>query len=171
MHDTAGRRDLVRRLGATAPAVASAGDASLRAWREEHLAVPGTGRVRFVALPSGDDVAHQMARRVAGDPADARLHVARVNHHLLHREADELYGALVDLFLAFGPAGAGLRARLLDGARQLIGHPRAAMLDRAVANGLTPATPMPPSRHSMLSAGVTGSTEIVRRTSHTETMR
>lgn len=158
-----GRRDLVRRIGGpAAPAAAAAGDSTLRAWREEHLAVPGTGRIRFDPLPSDDDIAHQMARRVAQDPGDARLHVARVNHHVLARDTDGVYAALLDLYLAFGASGAGLRARLLNGARQLIGPQRAAVLDRATATGLAAWTPTPPSTGSMLSRGVTGSTDIVR---------
>ncbi len=159
-----GRRDIVRRIGGpAAPTAAAVGDTTLRAWRAEHLAVPGTGRIRFEPLPSDDDLAHQMARRVAQDPGDARLHVARVNHHVLARDADGVYAALLDLYLAFGTSGAGLRARLLNGARQLIGPQRAAVLDRATATGLTCWTPTPPSPGSMLSRGVTGSTDIVHR--------
>jgi hypothetical protein len=141
------------------------GDTTLRAWRAEHLAVPGTGRIRFDPLPSDDDLAHQMARRVAQDPDDARLHVARVNHHVLARDAEGVYAALLDLYLAFGPSGAGLRSRLLNGARQLIGPQRAAVLDRATATGLAAWTPTPPSAGSMLTRGVTGSTDIIRRRS------
>jgi hypothetical protein len=159
-----GRRDIVRRIGGpAAPAAAAVGDTTLRAWRAEHLAVPGTGRIRFEPLPSDDDVAHQMARRVAQDPDDARLHVARVNHHVLARDADGVYAALLDMYLAFGPSGAGLRARLLNGARQLIGPQRAAVLDRTTGTGLAYRTPTPPSSGSMLSHGVTGSTDIVCR--------
>jgi hypothetical protein len=164
-----GRRDLMRRVGGpAAPAATAASDVTMRAWRAEHLAVPGTGRVRFVPLPSTDDIAHQMARRVAQDPDDARLHVARLNHHLLARDADGAYGALLDLYLAFGSTGGGLRSRLLNGARQLIGPQRAAALDRATASGLAASAPMPASPASMLSRGVTGSTEIVRRRSYRE---
>ena len=67
-----------------------------------------------------DSVAGQLARRVAGDPTDARLHVARVNHHIVEDEPDGIFAALVDVFFAFGDSGAGLRARLLDGARRQI---------------------------------------------------
>jgi hypothetical protein len=164
---TQGRREIVRRIGAAAaPAVTAAGEDALQAWRAEHLAVPGTAHIHFQLLPSDDDLAHQMARRVAQDPDDARVHVARINHHVLHRDPDGTYGALVDLYLAFGPSAAGLRSRLLNGARQLVGQPRAAVLDRATTTGLAPRTPLPPCPQSMLGTGVTGSTDLVRRHAH-----
>jgi hypothetical protein len=164
---TRGRREIVRRIGAAAaPAVTAAGEDALQAWRTEHLAVPGTAHIHFQSLPSDDDVAHQMARRVAQDPDDARVHVARINHHVVHRDADGAYGALVDLYLSFGPSAAGLRARLLNGARQLVGQSRAAVLDRATATGLTPRTPIPPCPQSKLGTRVTGNTDVVRRKAH-----
>jgi len=169
MEEATGTRDIVRRTVATAaPVVNAVGSAALQQWREEHLAVPGTSHIRFEALPSDDDLANQMARRVASDPGDARVHVARVNHHVLERDANAAYAALVDLFLAFEQGGAGLRARLLDGGRQLIGTQRAGALDAAVATGLSPKTPVPPCPGSMLSRGVTGNTDIVRRVAEVE---
>jgi len=161
MADGAGSRDIVRRAGAAAAAVDNA--AGMREqWRAEHLAIPGTGHIHFTALPSEDDVADQLARRVAGDPTDARLHVARVNHHVLANDPDRIFAALVDAFFAFGPTGAGLRARLLNGVRRQIGAERAAFLDGAVSQGLTARSSLPWCPGSMLSNGVTGVTDIVR---------
>ncbi len=163
MDVTAGTRDIVRRTDLSAvAAAAAAADASMAQWRAEHLAVPGTGRIHIDLLPSEDDVTHQLARRVAQDPTDARLHVARVNHHVLILDSDGAYAALVDLYLAFGPSAAGLRTRLLDGARQLIGPERTAALEVHRATGLAVKDPMPVCTGSMLSAGVTGETDIVR---------
>jgi len=161
MGNEAGSRDIVRRAGAPAM-VADTSSGQREQWRAEHLAIPGTGHIHFTALPSEDDVADQLARRVAGDPTDARLHVARVNHHVLALDADRVFAAVVDAFFAFGPTGAGLRARLLNGVRRLIGAERAAFLDAAVANGLTAKSSLPWCPGSMLSNGVTGVTDIVR---------
>jgi hypothetical protein len=161
---TTGSRDIVRRVGATI----SANDHTAEQrdlWRTEHLSVPGTGHIHFTALPSDDDLAGQLARRVAGDPTDARLHVARVNHHVVENEPDGIFAALVDAFFAFGASGVGLRARLLDGCRRQIGPDRAAQLAPAVATGLTPSSSLPFCPGSMLGRGVTGITDIVRRTS------
>jgi hypothetical protein len=163
MATTSGSHDIVRRVGTT---ISNADhNAEQRdQWRTEHLSVPGTGHIHFTALPSDDDLAGQLARRVAGDPSDARLHVARVNHHVVENEPDAIYAALVDAFFAFGPSGVGLRTRLLDGCRRQIGSDRAAQLAPMVATGLSPSSSLPFCAGSMLSRGVTGSTDIVRRT-------
>ncbi|MEQ1700771.1 MAG: hypothetical protein ABMA25_11710, partial [Ilumatobacteraceae bacterium] len=80
--NTNGIRDIVRRSGVSLLSDDRAAQAREQ-WRAEHLAVPGTGHIHIEALPSDDNVAVQLARRVMGDPTDARLHVARVNHHFL----------------------------------------------------------------------------------------
>ena len=162
MESASGSRDIVRRIGQVG--TDEHADEQRRSWRAEHLSVPGTGHIHFEALPSDDTVADQLARRVAADPTDARLHVARVNHHVLHDEADRLYAALVDLFFAFGPSGAGLRTRLLNGARRLIGPQRAAALDQHLTTGFDVRSNVPPCTGSVLGTGITGETEIIRRT-------
>lgn len=149
-------------LTADAPRRVADSGAALDQWRSEFLAVPGTGHLRVAMLPSDDSPATQLARRVAADPTDARLHVARVNHHVLADDANQVYAALVDAFLAFGTAGVGLRRRLLEGARRLVGVQRAAFLDKHVATGLSPSTPFPYCPGSVLSCGATGSTDLVR---------
>ena len=157
-----GSRDIVRRAGAAAATVDRTA-AEREQWREEHLAIPGTGHIHFTALPSEDDVADQLARRVAGDPLDARLHVMRVNHHVLHDDRDRAYGAVVDVFLAFGGEALGLRTRLFNGVRRLIGSDRASVLDSYLGSGLRLDSPVPWCPGSMLCSGATGSTAIVRR--------
>ncbi len=163
MENEGGSRDIVRCFGATRPV--DLVDEQRQQWRAEHLAIPGTGHIHFNALPSEDTLADQLARRVAQDPSDARLHVARVNHHVLADDAEQLFAALVDVFFAFGPTGTGLRERLLNGARRQIGPQRAAQLEPYLATGLSPRTAIHGCRGSMLSQGVTGETEIVRPTS------
>ena len=161
MTATTGSRDIVRRAGAR-PASTAAASERRELWRAEHLSVPGTGHIHFTALPSDDDLAAQLARRVAADPSDARLHVARVNHHVVDGTPDGTFAALVDVFFAFGASGRGLRSRLLEGARRQIGATRAALLQAAIDSGLRPKSSLPWAAGSMLSNGVTGSTDIVR---------
>ncbi|MDO8391366.1 MAG: hypothetical protein Q7V57_12855 [Actinomycetota bacterium] len=167
MDSSSGTRDIVRQVGVTN--ATDRIDEQRELWRAEHLAIPGTGHIQFNALPSDDDVSAQMARRVAQDPTDARLHVARVNHHLLRDEPNGLYAALVDVFFAFGPTGAGLRSRLLGGARRQIGAERAALLDPYVDTGLTARSSLPFCPGSMLSNGITGETAIVSLTAGVRT--
>ena len=68
------------------------------------------------------------------------------------------------VFFAFGASGVGLRTRLLGGCRRQIGPDRVALLTPFVATGLTPSSSIPHCPGSMLSQGVTGITDIVRRT-------
>lgn len=157
-----GSRDIVRRAGVAAATIDRTADERAQ-WRAEHLAIPGTGHIHFTALPSDDNLGDQLARRVAGDPLDARLHVSRVNHHVLHGDRDRAYGAIVDVFYAFGSEAFGLRNRLFNGVRRLIGGDRATMLDHYLDAGLQPDSPVPWCPGSMLSPGATGSTTIVRR--------
>lgn len=164
MATTTGSRDIVRRAGVTFSDTERILEQRDQ-WRTEHLSVPGTGHIHFTALPSEDDLTGQLARRVAGDPTDARLHVARVNHHVVENEPDQIFAALVDVFFAFGPSGVGLRTRLLDGCRRQIGPNRVAQLTPYLATGLAPSSSLPYCPGSMLSHGVTGITDIVRRTS------
>ncbi len=160
MENEGGSTDIVRMLGAVR--TSDRLDEQHQQWRAEHLSIPGTGHIHFVALPSEDSISDQLARRVAHDPGDARLHVARVNHHVLSEDAEQVYAALVDVFYAFGASGKGLRERLLNGARRLIGPARVALLEPYLATGLTLRTPLPLCTGSMLSHGVTGDTDLVR---------
>lgn len=160
METEGGSRDIVRCFGATR--TIDRMEEQRQQWREEHLAIPGTGHIHFVALPSEDSIGDQLARRVAQDPSDARLHVARVNHHVIAEDADQTYAALVDVFFAFGESGQGLRERLLNGARRVIGPQRTALLEPFLATGMRPSTSLPLCPGSMLSCGVTGETDIVR---------
>ena len=162
METSSGTRDIVRQLGVAR--TSERVDEQRELWRAEHLAIPGTGHIHFDALPSEDDVSDQLARRVAQDPTDARLHVARVNHHVLRDEPDGIYAALVDAFFAFGASGAGLRGRLLGGAKRQIGAERAAILEPYLETGLSARSSLPLCPGSMLSNGVTGDTDIVRPT-------
>ncbi|HNJ97176.1 MAG TPA: hypothetical protein PLV13_03565 [Ilumatobacteraceae bacterium] len=163
METEGGSRDIVRCFGAVR--TIDRAEEQRQQWRSEHLAIPGTGHIHFVALPSEDPLSDQLARRVAQDPSDARLHVARVNHHVIAEDAEQTYAALVDVFFAFGESGRGLRERLLNGARRVIGPHRAALLDPFVATGMLPSTSLPLCPGSMLSNGVTGETDIVRLSS------
>lgn len=144
---------IVERTGAPPPPLAA---------RPGFLArVPGTTLFRFDVKPGTDDVATHLTRRVAADPTDARVHVSRVNHHIARKEADLAFGALVDAFYALGARAGGLRARLLAGARDLIGPARAALLEAAVDTGLSPSSRMASCPGSILCRGITGATDIV----------
>lgn len=123
--------------------------------------VPGTGRVASESELTDDPTAVALAHRVAKQPDDARVHVERINHHLGAEDPEGTYGALVDLFIAFGPEAAGLRRRMLGGSRRLLEPEWFDALEAAQAEGLAATQPMRPALWSVLSAGVCGQPVVV----------
>ncbi len=123
--------------------------------------IGGTGAVEIEADLSEGTAAEIYARRVRNNPEDARLHVQRLNHHVERGEAEEAYGAVVDLFIALGDSANGLRGRMLDGVRVLIGAERTAVLADKLTTGLDRNDAIPYAAWSVLTAGVTG-TPVVR---------
>lgn len=124
--------------------------------------VPGTGRVVADAdladAPRAIALAHAVARR----PSDARVHVERVNHHLGADDAAGVYGALVDLFIAFDERAGALRRRMLLGSRHLLSGAQWSALEHAVDDGLHASDPLEPALWSVLSAGVCGAAIVER---------
>ena len=130
-------------------------------WSRRSRPVPGTGGVHVPADLSSNKPGVALAHRVAREPQDARLHVERVNLHLGARQGDEAYGALIDLFIAYGRAGHDLRSRLLESCHMLIGDGRYRELAIHLEPGLAPNDPILPSIHSVLSRGVCGFPVVV----------
>lgn len=128
---------------------------------EEAARIPGTARLRTERQNSDDTVADALARRVARDPGDTRVHVERVNLALADGDAEAAYGALVDLFIALGPRGRGVRERLAGGVRFLVGEERYQAVVAHLDDGLAANDPLPPAASSVLSTGVCGQREVV----------
>lgn len=148
---------VVRRIGASATEEPTVIGRRI----EEAARIPGTARLRTERDLSDDGDADALARRVAKQPADTRVHVERVNRALADRDADAAYGALVDLFIALGDRGRGVRERMAGGVRFLIGEERYGALCRHLDDGLKPTDPLPPAINSVLSRGVCGTSRVV----------
>jgi hypothetical protein len=110
-----------------------------------------------------DDRGRRLARLIAAGHTDIRIHLERVNRCVELDDRDGVYGALVDLFIATGPANTGIRSRALLWADPLLDDTRAAALRSAVDVGLAPGDPVPLAACSVLSRGVTGHTHLVVR--------
>ncbi len=123
--------------------------------------IVGIGGIEIDRDLSEGTMAEVYARRVLNNPHDARSHVQRLNHHAEEGEAAEAYGAAVDLFIALGATAAGLRGRMLEGVRVLIGTERTAALADKLTSGLDRNDPVPYAAWSVLTTGVTG-TPVVR---------
>ncbi len=110
-----------------------------------------------------------LARSVARTPANLLAQIQRINSCLAQRDEDATYGALLDLFIALGDRGLLLRRRMLVRAEPLLGEERSRALALHLEKGLLATDPMPPSSHSMLSKGLTGTRLLVTRVDSSDT--
>ncbi|BBL74756.1 hypothetical protein MishRS11D_18540 [Methylomagnum ishizawai] len=126
---------------------------------EPAFVVPGSAELTFpreyhAAL--SDYFRHCIAR----DPNDLRSHVRRI--YLEHEagRGEELHAALLDLFIALGRRGAGLRRRMLELARDTLDPRLFQELAGAFAQGVDAIhTPIVPG--SILSRGIEGGLNLV----------
>ena len=94
--------------------------------------------------------------RVAREPTDLRSHVQRVYLYSRMKNADGLYGALVDLFIALNSKGYLIRKRMLSHAEYLLNAEQFQALTRKLESGLRASDAMPLSSSSVLSRGLIG---------------
>lgn len=109
-----------------------------------------------------------LAQAVAAQPAALEWHLRRIHYCYSLRDGDELFGALLDLFIFLGGRGHALRRRLLAGARDLLRPAEFAALESSLSEGRMPTeTERPCSPQSVLSEGLQGSLELVKPLSPT----
>ncbi len=67
-----------------------------------------------------DKASRYFAFEVKRNPGDLKNHVQRILHHISRKDADQLYGAFVDLFRVLKGNGKELKIRLLDNAKPIL---------------------------------------------------
>lgn len=95
---------------------------------------------------------------IANDPADLSAHHRRLAQAT---DADEVYGALVDLFIGSDPEDQPSRVRALTDHRAQLDLGQYESLIEAAAHGLSPVTPIPVAAHSLLTGGATHTLPLV----------
>lgn len=126
--------------------------------------IAGNRRLSLPDLASPYAGAVYLGHRILENPADFRSHVQRIL--LLNDKGDEidLQGALVDLYIALGDKGEGLKLRLLELAAPRLSRTAQAFLRQRLASGLKPwETAVSRMRSSLLSLGFSGVHELVGR--------
>ncbi|HHL45012.1 MAG TPA: hypothetical protein ENJ24_00425 [Gammaproteobacteria bacterium] len=111
----------------------------------------------------GDKAANYLTHGVARTPANLIAQIQRVNIYLAQRDAEGVYGALLDLFIALGDKGLLIRRRMLLRAKPLLSEEQLQALALRLDTGVSATDPMPPSTHSVLSKGLTGIRQLVVR--------
>ena len=112
-------------------------------------------------VEANERLLEHLAHRVSRNPADLLSHVQRVMLCARLHLCDEVYGALLDLFIALGDKGHALRVRLLAQCRGMLSAQQLGVLEPAVLSGISAMDVVPLVGHSRLSAGVSGSVDIV----------
>lgn len=105
-------------------------------------------------------LADYLCHRVTREPSDLRSHVRRI--FLAHEQQStvELFGALVDLFIALGNKGLRLRQRMLEWSKENLEARQYGLLRESLAGGLDERT-VAFVHGAMLCRGVEGSLKLV----------
>ena len=108
-----------------------------------------------------DRVIDHLAHKVSRDPADLMSHIQRIA--LSHEVGDssQIYGAMLDLFIALENRGVSLRTRMLKKVADLLTDAQLDALQKGLVSGIRAGDRLPESRYSRLSGGVTGDTRLV----------
>lgn len=120
----------------------------------------GLGVPRGVNL---DSWATHLAHLSAREPGNLLNHVRRIYLHMARRQADALYGAMLDLYLVLGDKGGSLRGRLLRNARKLLPREHYDLFLTHYKHGLQRNQPLPASRHSVLGNFFNGRMTLVKQ--------
>lgn len=102
-----------------------------------------------------------LAHRISRTPTDLQSHVQRVMLCMQLQSHEKVYGAILDLFIALGDKGYALRARLLAQSRNILSTQQHSVLEAALHSGISELDVVPLTKYSRLSAGISGSLEIV----------
>lgn len=125
--------------------------------------VPEIRSLRLPEAAAGAETSRFLSQHAARNPADLRSQIQRIHLHLAHKDADRLYGALVDLFITLGDKGAALRRRMLGLCKPLLGPERHRALSDKLQQGLSFSDRIPFASESRLSKGILGSCRLVER--------
>lgn len=99
--------------------------------------------------PDAVDLA-DLERQICAGSATVKTHLDRVNHYVAAADSERTFGALIDLFIATGPAAAELRSRALHWSRPVIAADNHDALAARVSRPVGTGAVLPFSEHSLL---------------------
>lgn len=105
--------------------------------------------------------AQYLAHAIRRTPADLRLHTQRIFLHLKKSAAEELYGALVDLFIVLSTKGLALRQQMLHRAKTVLNKEQFGLLDSTLEEGLKDTDTITCCDSSLLSRGFSSTDALV----------
>ncbi len=108
-----------------------------------------------------DKVTAFLAWQVSRKPSNLRSHVQRIELHIELNDAEGVYGALLDLYIAVGEQGRSLKERLLEKARPILNDKRFEVLNGRLNTGINATDPLFLSPNCMLSKGLIGTNNLI----------
>ncbi|VAW83243.1 hypothetical protein MNBD_GAMMA13-1953 [hydrothermal vent metagenome] len=134
---------------------------------EASFCIPVNNRLQLDVSSWHDKAADYLTFAVARFPHDLCSHVRRISLLQRHKNEAGLQGALIDLFIALQGKGRQLRERMLTVSKPVLREENYVFLSKFLDTGLSALDALPSSRYSVLSKGVTGTSQLVQR-SHTQ---
>jgi tetratricopeptide (TPR) repeat protein len=119
-----------------------------------------------LSLPKGVDRDHwttYLAYISSEQPDNLLNHVRRIFTHLKYKQSEQLYGAMVDLFIALGDKGERLRFNLLQKSKKVISQEHYDLFLTHFKQGLQPHHSLPASQHSVLGNFISGDMRFVTK--------
>jgi hypothetical protein len=101
-------------------------------------------------------------------PENLLNHVQRIFHHIRHKNTEDTYGAILDLFIVLKNHGRPLRERMLNYARPLIQGERFDRLQQLLDENLLEQDAIPASPRSILSQGFVTPYRLVEKVNVSE---
>jgi len=120
--------------------------------------------LRLTSLPRRTFTSY-LCYAIRRHPAALYLHLHRIDLAYRGEDREQLFAALLDLWLVLGRGGRALRTRLYEATLPRLGQEEAKFLADRMITGIRPEEPLPGSRPTLLGRGLTGHLPILVRKS------
>jgi hypothetical protein len=123
--------------------------------------VPESGELELDLPHVGSSISDYLTFCIIRNPADLISHMRRIILLGKIGDSEELYAALIDLFITLGSKGKALRSRLLQQYRSRLTPAQHTTLSQSSKQGIT-VVQSPLSSASVLAKGITGTCSLIR---------
>lgn len=103
-----------------------------------------------------NDAIEYLSHKVTREPSDLRSHIQIINLYMQSGDPEQIYGAILDLFIALTNKGFSIRQRMLQQACFHLDPAHYDALNERLESGIQSHDIMPISRYSVLSNGLIG---------------
>ncbi len=130
---------------------------------EAAFRIPGYRGLWLDARSWNKEAANFYAARSARTPENLLNHVQRIMHHTRQKNAEGVYGAVMDLFIVLKNHGQPLRKRMLNYARPLLEEVQYKNFYQLLDKDASALDMLTPGNCSILSKGFSGTFRLVEK--------